>query len=198
MISLEKAWFFRQWRNNIYFLSCISGQQAPSASLGHPLKGAPSEDLKNFPTFGSCFDFLNLQTVLQKKLERKILFHYPVFWLYLLLYRSACMTSPHGFILCLLCKLRLILILSQASHCLFVCHHIFVCASRIYSYQLHCLFWSSFFLHLLHHYEEIKTNPKEFYRLLWTFIRDKQDSGLSLLHNQSFILQSLFLDRLCF
>lgn len=43
------------------------------------------------------------------------------------------MTSPHGFILCLLYKLRLVLILSQASHHLFVCHHIFVCASRNYT-----------------------------------------------------------------
>lgn len=42
------------------------------------------------------------------------------------------MSSPHGFILCLLYKLRLVLILSQASHHLFVCHHIFVCAFRNY------------------------------------------------------------------
>lgn len=55
----------------MYFMACISGQQASAASLDHPLKEAPSEDLKNFPTFGLCFDFLYLLTALQNKLASK-------------------------------------------------------------------------------------------------------------------------------
>jgi len=71
------------------------------------------------------------------------------------------MTLPHGFILCLLCKLRLVLILSQASHHLFVCHHIFVCASRNYiviSSTIHFEINSSFVSR--------KKRTMNFYRLL--------------------------------
>jgi len=76
------------------------------------------------------------------------------------------MTLPHGFILCLLCKLRLVLILSQASHHLFVCHHIFVCASRNYiviSSTIHFEINSSFVSR--------KKRTMNFYRLLWAFTK---------------------------
>lgn len=76
-------------------------------------------------------DLPHLQTVFQNKLAENFLFHYfEVFWLYFSSYRSACMTLLHEFILCLLYKLRFVLILSQVSHHLFACHKIFICVSR--------------------------------------------------------------------
>lgn len=37
-----------------------------------------------------------------------------------------------------------------------------MCFQNLHCYQFHCLFWSSFFLHLLHHYEKLKTNWMNF------------------------------------
>lgn len=122
--------------NNLHELLWVSSEEVPSVKL------------KNCPGSGLSFDIPYSQTALQHKLAENFLFHYfELFWLYLSLYRSACMTSPHGFILCLLYKLRLVLILSQTSHHLSVHHHIFVCVSRNYTvisstiyFEIHCSF----------------------------------------------------------